>query len=604
MSFLEHLQRPRASRRACPALLFAALLLASPAFAQQEKTYADEYQNRIKSAGAIQAASPFGENVDLYTGATSFEQVDLVLQGTGPDIRVARRSIKGDWSAAEPMRYSGFGDWELEIPQITTIVSGTAKYDSTVGVWRVYDPSYQASDLRCTYLAGDLVPTALGAYGPKTGGTDFTYWGQPYQLDVPGAGSQTFLQRSPSTPAPATGTYRAVTNQHWHIGCLPSTTSGHPGEAFVAVAPDGTKYFLTQMMFDKYQTFRDVNPLPPNDWSLTPRNVGRMKATRVEDRFGNYITYGYAGDRLTSITASDGRSVTIQWWADAPLIKSVTANGQVWTYAYASRSTTGGTLSQVTLPDSSTWTYTGTAAPEALAPVGTRGCFHGAGSELYTTVGSLTGITSTYTMKNPAGAVATFQYSTRLRAQSFMPTWCEGLGEGYETQNPYFLVSSLVQRQLAGPGMATATWSYAYEPAHASADRDCGNGGCQGTTYTDVTGPDGHRIRYVHSTRYAVLQGKLLRTELYENGQTLKRVEDISYNYAEGDRPYTGTVGSALFFTSPPFASENIVVTRKNVITQQGRRFTWEVPGGCAGVNGYCFDWFGRPTKVVKSSSP
>lgn len=39
--------------------------------------------------------------------------------------------------------------------------------------------------------------------------------------------------------------------------------------------------------------------------------------------------------------------------------------------------------------------------------------------------------------------------------------------------------------------------------------------------------------------------------------------------------------------------------------TLQGRTFTWEIPADCGpGLNGYCFDPFGRPTKVTKSSSP
>src|ERR1700744_4470719 len=34
--------------------------------------------------------SPFGEQVDLSTGGLSFEQSDIVLKGTGPDIVIAR----------------------------------------------------------------------------------------------------------------------------------------------------------------------------------------------------------------------------------------------------------------------------------------------------------------------------------------------------------------------------------------------------------------------------------------------------------------------------------------------------------------------------------
>lgn len=596
----------RALAIALPMIAFMAMATA-PARAQ-ESTYAEEYQNRIKSAGTIQAnsATAFGEQIDLYTGATSFEQVDLVLEGNGPPIRIVRRSIKGDREMAEPLKFTGFGDWELVIPQIISLVPGSIKTNSTAGLWRSYSPS-GVTDSRCTYLAEGPWSPPANYYGFHTGDVDPTLWWQGYQLDIPGGGTQTILARSAGAPGPSSGTYPGVTNQLWQIGCLTATTSGHAGEAFLALAPDGTKYFLTQMMFDTYWSHRYVEPVGPYWWSIMPRNLARMKATRVEDRFGNYITYHYTGDKLTSITGSDGRSVTISWWPDAPLIQSISTNGRTWNYAYASRSATGGTLSQVTLPDNSAWTFTGTAAQPIATPVTIYHCFSGVGSDGTPLQGSSTGITSTYAIKHPAGATSTFRYSWRLRAQSYMPSYCltpEAGGTAAETLNPYFLVSSLVQRELAGPGIATGVWNYEYEVHHASMDRYCGTNGCQGTTYTDVTAPDGTRTRYVHSTRHAILQGKLLRTEIYEGGSALKRSEDRYYNFAEGDRPYPGSLGSSISANSPPYASENLVSDRKTVVSQQGKTFTWEVPSTCGSGSSPCFDAFARPTKVVKSSTP
>ena len=79
------------------------------------------------------------------------------------------------------------------------------------------------------------------------------------------------------------------------------------------------------------------------------------------------------------------------------------------------------------------------------------------------------------------------------------------------------------------------------------------------------------------------MQGKLLRTEFYEGASTLKRSEDKLYNYAESDRPYPGTMGASISANSPPYPSENVAVMRKNVMTQQGRIFTWEVPTASRG---------------------
>lgn len=586
-----------------PTLLFLAL---NPAHAQ-DKTYADEYQNRIKSASSAQSLSetPFGESVDVYTGATSFAQTDLVLEGKGPAIQLGRRSNDYDFSTGNPLQYSGFGDWELEVPYIQTLVPGTLKWGSTVGVWQTMGPS-GATTARCTYF-GEMWTPPDGYYGPASLTAPAYSWWSGYTLKIPGMGSQPILARLSAAPTPSTGTYPGVTTQHWQIGCQAGlgTSNGQPGEGFVVLAPDGTKYFMTHLSYAAYATFRETFPDDPTMVAYVGRTIARMKATRVEDRFGNYITYGYTGDKLTSISGSDGRAVTIQWWPDAPLIQSITANGRTWTYNYASRSATGGTLSQVTLPDNSAWTFTGSTPTSSNRPVSFGGCL--GGFSYGPTPGSSAGITQTYTVKHPAGVTGSFRFSTRLRAQSYAATLCEidpFSQSPYETSNPYFAVNSLVERELSGPGTPNRLWTYTYEPEHASRYMDCQSVSCPSTTYTDVVEPGGARTRYIHSTRYGALQGKLLRVERH-SGTTLLRSEDKSYNYAESDMPYSSSFGYALYFSDPPFGTENLVVQRKNVISQEGRTFTWEVPSGCAGgLTGYCFDAYGRPTKVTKSSSP
>lgn len=577
-----------------------------PAYAQQTDNAA-EYVNRIKTAGTIQplGETPFGESVDLYSGGTSFEQTDLVLEGNGPPIRIMRRSLKADLSVLDPLKFSGFGDWELELPEIVTIVPGTVKVGSTVGMWSTDDGAGNPTTARCTNFGGMWSPP-YQYYGPKSGDIVLYAWWQGYELKIPGNGSQTILQRGTGAPAPATGNYPGVTTQHWQVGCQAglNVTNGQPGEGFLVLAPDGTKYFLTHLTYDTYESVTEYEAVDPSLWRVLPRNVAHMKATRVEDRFGNYVTYGYTGDQLTSITASDGRSVTLTWWSDAPLVKTVTANGRTWTYNYASRSATGGYLSQVILPDGSAWSFSGGAIQDSPYPVSMEGCLPGA----HLIGGSAPGITSTFSITNPAGVIGTFRYSTRLRGQSYYPTWCTvnmGSDTGYESGNPYFLISSLVERQVSGPGLATALWSYNYEVEHASADRNCTGNTCQSTTYTDVTEPSGDRTRYIHSTRFGALQGKLLRIEAYQGASTLKRAEDKIYNYAESDRPYPGAYGSSMTAADQPYSVENLVLLRKNVTTQDGRTFTWEVPTGCAGgLTGYCFDAYGRPTKTIKSSGP
>lgn len=592
-----------ASRLLLSATLCALLL---PAQAQ-EKSYAEEYQNRIKSASNVQGhgETPFGESIDLYTGQTTFSQTDLVLEGKGPPITITRSSNDADYSTENPLQFSGFGDWRLEVPMIETLAPGTLKYYSTTGEWKVPGPSGATTD-RCTYF-GEMWTPPDGYYGYKSITAPAYSWWSGYTLKIPGTGSQSILTRLAATPTPATGTYPGVTTQHYQIGCQAGlgTSNGQPGEGFVVLGPDGTKYFMTHLSYASYGTYREADPMDYRIIARVGRVIARMKATRVEDRFGNYTTYTYTGDKLTSITGSDGRSVTIAWWSDAPLIQSITANGRTWSYAYASRSATGGTLSQVTLPDATTWTFTGTVPGTANMPVSITGCLP---LEIITPWESHTGITGTYIVKHPSGLTGTFGFSGRLRAQTYTGSICVAdpwSGTSSESTNPYFFVSALVQRELSGPGMPNALWTYTYEVAHPSVLRNCPGTSCQSTTYTDVVEPSGDRTRYIHSARYGAIQGKLLRAEVYNASSVLQKSEDKIYNYAESDMPYPSTFGNSLYFANPPYATENLVLLRKSVITQQGRTFNWEVPSGCSGgLGGYCFDAYGKPTKIIKSSSP
>jgi hypothetical protein len=48
---------------------------------------------------------------------------------------------------------------------------------------------------------------------------------------------------------------------------------------------------------------------------------------------------------------------------------------------------------------------------------------------------------------------------------------------------------------------------------------------------------------------------------------------------------------------------QSIVPLKATTITQHGRSFRWSVATGCGGYP-YCFDSFGRPTKINKASAP
>ncbi len=89
-----------------------------------------------------------------------------------------------------------------------------------------------------------------------------------------------------------------------------------------------------------------------------------MLVSRVEDRFGNWLTYAYSGDLVTDIRASDGRHVAIAYVDGGPRISSITVDGgaagsRTWTYTYTkSTANIVYSLTTVTQPDGSAWCTT------------------------------------------------------------------------------------------------------------------------------------------------------------------------------------------------------------------------------------------------------
>jgi YD repeat-containing protein len=306
----------------------------------------DEYKKKIKVSQDIQplGEKPFGENISLYNGALSFEQTDVDAEGNGPPIRIVRDFTIPSLSAthAPPQfygkdhLYDGMSDWTLQIPHIETI---SAQQVDTDNKWYFLEQNDRCSNL---HAAPDITTV------PKNGGPiDYqpSQWWHGIQLIIPGKGSQGILKRDASntiTPSPMTVDGAAVsfpntTKRHWAIGCLASTSNGQPGEAFLVVSPNGTKYWMDRMIYQD----ADTMTFPSFGGALFRRTV-KMLVTKVEDRFGNTVTYSYdANNNLTSIVGSDGRKVVLSYetWDSgaAYRVHTVTlqpddANPRTWVY--------------------------------------------------------------------------------------------------------------------------------------------------------------------------------------------------------------------------------------------------------------------------------
>ena len=360
---------------------------------------------------------------------------------------------------------------------------------------------------------------------------------------------------------------------------LANTSNGQVGEAFFFVSPDGTKYWFDHLTGERALTMKEQDPYGSGTWLKQHRMLARMYVSRIEDRFGNSLTYIYAGDRLTDITASDGRHVRIDWGGDR-LIDSIwvqpgTLPQRIWQYHYAG----GPKLIAAILPDQSRWTFDlqglgrGPPPPEELSYCSTR-----------TMPDPIPNPTLVSTVTSPSGLVGRFGVRAAWHARSYVASNCREpeLNRG-ERAPSLFQSTSLVSKEFSGPGMATRTWGYRYSPAVGSALFDpCALANpqtCADTKWVEVSEPNGDMTRHVHSNRWGPMEGKRLWTETFAASAPSTLVRKEIFEYALPTHgPYPARVGYNMVMSdSNTEPQETLTPLRKRTIYQQERLFVWEV---------------------------
>ena len=601
-----------------PLLLVALATLASSALpAAAQVQYQEQYKNTLAKAQTITPFTEFGDSVSLRDGTVSFKAVDIELPGTGPTIRIVRSAVIQDGQGGSTTTRNGIGQWELEIPRIQTLTAAPSAYLRAAPVstdapngWQVPGSNRNA---RCTNISvpGDVEYPTLPA--------EFylSEWWAGYQLVDNEGNPQPLMVRSASLPNAAT----LGTMDNWVVTCLPTTANSaeFPGEAFLATSPDGTKYWFNYLVYDGYpELYKSFPDIPPKGYTYTfglPRQQASMYVTRVEDRFGNWLTYTDSGGFLTTIDASDGRRVSIARGTSITITAGTSPNTRTWTY----QTDVPGYSLVVTQPDASTWKYVGSFAKTVFSNYSFYNCDQYYFSE--------PNEARQVSVAAPSGATAQFNFQRKTFGRSYAPKYChqnsfpEGITSIEEISSVVvarlWTGYALTSKVVSGPGLGTMTWSYGYsahngcwDPAVATylatSTAIC-NGSSPTTVWTDRTDPDGTRLRSTFSNKYDQTENKLVSEQEYSSGGSLMRT--TAYTYATtpstGTNPFAFPLKPGLTFSvNANFESEGrwTPVSKKQT-TQQGRTFTWEVATGCSGYT-LCFDQFARPTKVVKSSAP
>ncbi|WP_346948518.1 hypothetical protein [Dyella sp.] len=520
-------------------LAFALAICSFPAWSQSAAVKPeDEYKKKIKVTEDIQplGENPFGESISLYNGSLSFMQTDVSAAGIGPLLQLSRSfhiaDVDPTYSYQEFLNNT-LVDWGLDVPRIETL-SANYKWSDTGGQLHT-GWFFRDNTQRCSILATapDIVVDTKAGFEPVTYSS--SDWWHGYQMITPGS-SQDLMKRdagntlAPQMTVPGTSStsFPIVTKDHWSIGCLAQTANGQPGEGFFAVSPDGTKYW-----FDWF-AYKIGESMVRNGGGSLHRQVDTMLVSRIEDRFGNSLSYSYdANGNLTQILGSDGRKLTLSYevWQrpekdpfgnyyappsyrlHSATLQPDSPNARIWNYSYSSDPHIP-RLTAVTQPDGSNWSFNlgGFRAPSLDNLAGSPevgGCF---------SVNAYTGASSQGSITHPSGLTGTFTVMSRVRGRSYTPNVCIQSPSGDFTLVPdAYVVAALSQKKFSGAGMADQVWTYGYSPANESKIEDC-SAGCASSVWTDVTDPAGKGVRYTFSNKYDFTDSQLQRTDFYAQG--------------------------------------------------------------------------------------
>jgi YD repeat-containing protein len=539
---------------------------------------------------ATLGADLFGDQVSLYNGNVEFRQTDVSLPGNNAlSVAVGRRL-----AGSTEVRLAGlFDDWDLDIPHLHGVFKSSSGWVTNSG-----------TQARCSgFGAPDPGYFQWGSWNPDE------YWHGSF-IYLPGQGSQEILTRSGTNPNyPGDGNNWPLTTQSLvSIRCLGSMARG-TGEGFLAVTPDGTQYRFDWMVSRNYPWISKPTQQAENRAAGTGRrgSTGALRLgpteptpnvaesyilarqevwilpTQVTDRHGNTVTYTYDPSkpwRLTSITASDGRSITLSYDGTSNRVATVSDGTRTWSYTYSNG------LNRVTQPDGAQWQFSMSAFTQAPPMY--------VASPTCDLEGSLGGWT-TGSMTHPSGAVGTFKITPTSHGRSFVERECRGdPSYGDIAVYPRFIASrSLVSKVITGPGLDTMTWSYTYSPVGAAASWSTCTGNCPDTKTVEVTDPRNVLTRYTFGNRYRVTEGQLQKVEVGPAGGTALRTTTLHYRDPAAG-PYPSFPG-----ISPQRRGNGELASRhtpqdQRVITQQGKTFSWVAT---------TFDERARAVVVTKSSN-
>jgi len=584
------------------ALLLISTLASGQANAQKYNW--EEAERRIKAATAIEAIddADFGENIRLYDGSLGFSTVDVDVPGLGLPVSLGRR-----YTVENRKDYPTDGmmaDWQLDVPSVSGIFM--QNWESSSGV----------AGKRCSV---GLVTAPPPAYPGAQMIFHADFW-QGNQLNLPGREQGEMLIPNADVPRPSTGgPYYWISAAKTYFACLASIKNGG-GEGFIATTADGTRYW-----FDWMAQHGEPNYIVYNAGQY-PRKRNVLYATRVEDRFGNWVSYTYtnawnASGRLTEVRGSDGRVLQLSYNASGH-VSAIVAGARRWEYQYVDIERGRKSLSKVVLPDGSSWGigFSAFSRLEVLYPrfnprpgESERDCF--------SNPPPLNNNPASGTLSHPSGATVEYTVALRGHGRSNVPVFCLNYSSNNNDPNddvnrwPFGYESyTLLSRRMTGAGLPPSEKLYSYTTSSTPrsiyypggnvnnpcpAGTDCGaaictSDSCAGTKFTVVSGPGGQWSRYTFGNSYRYNEAKLLKVEVGRSASSILSTTTNTYDLSGSNAAYPARYGQSPRGPDDSFVSEYHRPLLRRVVVQQGMALTEEFSG---------FDFLSRPGVIKKFSS-
>lgn len=549
------------------------------------ETHGKEIDHALKII-SLPEFGEFGDATDYASGTTVFRKTVVDIPGNS-SLRVA-----ADYVVKLVERLGGGSPYyvlERDLPYIEGTHS--SDYGWIVGKAPADYTMARCSDPRASHLNGGAASVLLKKPVDVMVSTD--YW-DGNSLYTPDAGGGIVRPISTAESRPPGVDTKWATNSGWRFSCIPLPDGS---EGFVGHRPNGDKYYFG-IPVALGQSMTILSPdFPDSDGGLEVDKF-RMHVTRIEDRFGNWVSYG-----PDQIISSDGRVIT---FASNPALGSagtvIQANGRHWTisgekYLGPSQGPTGSF--SVANPDASTWSF---ALAGGISPTGSswaNSCWSEGDIPLGYS-GQMTVV-----VRTESGATGTFVFQPRRHGFSYVGFECVSLdpaGKHTFSKNMHFIDGvALVSRTVSGPGISHYSHTIDYGPINAcyAASHNTPPNVCTSssaiTRTTTVSGSGGSVRTLTFGNRFNDTAGLLLANT--EGGLKSTSFEQVSL--------YQNFDGFGKRVLGYDVNAHRIYGTSKEVTTLQGRDFIKEVLSTC-GTEGNlpCFDSYFRPTKIVRSSGP